>query len=96
MSDVNTDPTLLDIHQALSKSDGCTLNDAKTMEGMADIPFQEAIGSLLYAAICTCPNITFTVQMCSQFLSNPGPKHWTVVKCVIWYLKDTVDFGLTL
>lgn len=98
MTDANTAPTPLNNRQVLSKSDGPASNDAETQKGMADIPYQEAIGSLLYTAICTRPDITFAVQMLSQFSSNPGPKHWTAVKCVIVirYLKGTVDFGLTL
>ena len=48
-----------------------------------DIPnYRSAIGSLMYAAIGTRPDISFAVQHLSQFMSNPGPAHWTAVKRV--------------
>ncbi len=72
------------------------MNNMDTLKTIATIPYQEAIGSLLYAVICTHPNIVFTVQTLSQFLSNLGPKYWTAVKSVIRYLKGTVDYGITL
>jgi hypothetical protein len=46
-----------------------------------DIPeYRSAIGSLMYAAIGTRPDISFAVQTLSQLMSNPGPTHWTAVK----------------
>ena len=46
-----------------------------------DIPkYQSAIGSLMYAAISTQPDISFAVQTLSQFMSNPSPAHWSAVK----------------
>src|ERR1700678_695283 len=48
-----------------------------------DIPdYRSPIGSLMYTAIGTRPDISFAVQHLSQFMSNPGPAHWTAVKCV--------------
>jgi hypothetical protein len=47
---------------------------------MQRVPYQEAIGSLMYALVSTQPDITFAVSMLSQFLENPGEAHWKVVK----------------
>src|SRR5271168_5016997 len=48
-----------------------------------DIPdYRSTISSLMYAAIETRPDILFAVQHLSQFMSNPGPAHWTAVKHV--------------
>jgi hypothetical protein len=54
-----------------------------------------AIGSLLYAAMCTRPDIAFAVNTLAQFTSNPGEEHWTAVKRVMRYLKGTHDYSLT-
>ncbi len=62
---------------------------------MIDIPYAAAIGSLMYAAIATRPDISFAVQTLSQFTSNPSPTHWTAVKRVFRYLKGTQTVGLT-
>lgn len=37
--------------------------------------YATGIGSLMYAAISTRPDIAFAVQNLSQF--NPGPEHWS-------------------
>jgi hypothetical protein len=42
---------------------------------MCKVPYREAIGSLMYAAIATRPDITFAVSVLSQFLDNPGEAH---------------------
>src|SRR6202522_2415405 len=61
-----------------------------------DIPdYRSAIGSLMYAAIGTRPDISFAVQHLSQFMSNPGPAHWTAVKRVFRYLNGTRSLGIT-
>ena len=59
---------------------------------MAKIPYREAIGSLMYAAIATRPDISFAVSTLSQFLENPGESHWEAVKRVFRYLAGTSDF----
>jgi Reverse transcriptase (RNA-dependent DNA polymerase) len=59
-------------------------------------PYQMAVGSLMYAAITTRPDITFSVQQLSQFASNPGCQHWEAAKRVIRYLKGTQDLCLVL
>jgi hypothetical protein len=63
---------------------------------MGDIPYQRGIGSLMYAATSTRPDIAFPIVILSQFMQNPGQIHWEAVKDVIHYLKGTVDLTLTL
>ena len=47
---------------------------------MRNIPYHEAIGSLMYVSLGTRPNITFAVQTVSHFSSKPGTAHWEAVK----------------
>lgn len=58
------------------------------------IPYQEAVGSLLYVAQCTRPDIAFAVNDVSRFNSNFGLVHWNAVKRIIRYLKGTIDYKL--
>ncbi|THH13391.1 hypothetical protein EW146_g6815 [Bondarzewia mesenterica] len=58
-------------------------------EEMRGVPFQEAIGSVMYAARRTRPDIAFSVTYLSQFMQNPGKAHWEGVKRVLRYLKGT-------
>ncbi|KAJ3531525.1 hypothetical protein NM688_g7562 [Phlebia brevispora] len=60
-----------------------------------DVPYVVAIGSLMYAAVATRPDIAFAVQSLSQFSSRPSQEHWTVVKHVLRYLKGHAALGIT-
>ncbi|QRW21240.1 Retrovirus-related Pol polyprotein from transposon TNT 1-94 [Rhizoctonia solani] len=53
------------------------------------------IGKLLYAALCTRPDIAFAVAHLAQFTLCYGPAHVTQIKCVICYLLGTPTLGLT-
>ena len=64
-------------------------------EAPADVPYAAAVGSLMYAAVGTRPDIAFAVQTLSQFSSRPSNTHWTAVKHVFRYLKGTTDVGIT-
>ena len=69
----------------------------KTDEGddLFDVrTYQQVIGSLTYAAICTRPDIASAVGVMSQFMSNPNQVHWTGVKRILRYLKGTSGYGL--
>ena len=54
---------------------------------MSKIPYREAIGSLIWTAVATQPDIAFAVSLLSQFLENPGEIHWIAVKRVMRYLS---------
>jgi hypothetical protein len=62
---------------------------------MAKTPYREAIGSLMYAAIATCPDISFAVLTLLQFLENLGETHWEAVKRIFRYLAGTKNHMLT-
>ncbi|KAM2342887.1 hypothetical protein ACFX1X_015231 [Malus domestica] len=47
------------------------------------IPYASAIRSLMYAMICTRPDIAYAVSITSRYQSNPGPEHWAAVKTVL-------------
>ena len=56
---------------------------------MKKVPYTSAVGSLMYAMMCTRPDICFAVDMVSRYQSNPGPVHWKAVKRILRYLKGT-------
>lgn len=57
-------------------------------------PYQEAIGSLLFLAGVTRPDISYAVHVVSQFSNNPNETHWTAVKRIFRYLKGTTKYKL--
>ncbi|KAI4305960.1 hypothetical protein L6164_029285 [Bauhinia variegata] len=55
---------------------------------MQHIPYRPAVGSLMYAMVCTRPDIAHEVGVVSRFLSNPGREHWNAVKgAIAWQSK---------
>ena len=50
--------------------------------------------SLMYAMLCTKPDIYFAVAMVRRYQSNPSPEHWTAVKHILKYLRRTKDYML--
>ena len=70
-----------------------TYEEKKMME---KVSYRQAIGSLMWAAVATQPDIAFAVSLLSQFLENPGEVHWNTVKQVLKYLKGTKYHKLTL
>src|SRR5258708_2409199 len=56
--------------------------------------YQSMLGSLMYVAIRTQPDIMFTIHYLSQHSIAPGEKHLNTMKCVYCYLNGTLDLGL--
>lgn len=62
---------------------------------VTDVPYQVLVGSLMYAAVGTRPDIAFAAQALSQFNTKPTQVHWTAAKHVLRYLKHTRSHGIT-
>ncbi|XP_050460197.1 uncharacterized protein LOC126856068 [Cataglyphis hispanica] len=56
---------------------------------MKNIPYQSLIGSLMYLAVSTRPDISYAISILSQFNTNSGKVHWNAAKRVLRYLKGT-------
>lgn len=61
----------------------------KEKEEMMNTPYASAVGSLMYAMVCTRPDIAFAVGVVSRFLANPEKEHWKAVKWILRYLRGT-------
>ncbi|RDY08848.1 hypothetical protein CR513_06879, partial [Mucuna pruriens] len=72
----------------------CPNNDLERNE-MQKILYASVVGSLMYAQICTLPNIAFVVEVLDRYLSDPGMQHWKTIKRVMRYLKRTKGYVLT-
>ena len=61
---------------------------------MASVPYGSAVGSLLYLATCTRPDISFAVSSLCRFIAKPGIAHWRAVQHLFRYLQGTKDIRL--
>jgi hypothetical protein len=52
------------------------------------------IGSEMYLAVHTRPDIAYAVSLLSRFLANPSPRHVAAAKRVLQYLQGTKNLGI--
>nr|GEV55899.1 hypothetical protein [Tanacetum cinerariifolium] len=76
----------------LSKSQG-TSTPAE-MKRMQNVPYASAVGSIMYVVRCTRPDVVFAQNITSRFQQNPGDIHWTTVKNILKYFRNTKDMFL--
>eukprot|EP01018_Ginkgo_biloba_P038394 Gb_22123 [translate_table: standard] len=72
----------------------CPSNEEEKQD-MSHVPYASAVGSLMYAMVCTRPDISHAVRVASRFMANPRREHWAVVKWVLRYLRCTSDYSIT-
>ena len=58
------------------------------------VPYASAIGSIMYAMVGTRPDVAQAIGVLSRFMGNPGKVHWTAVKWLLRYLKNSSDLKL--
>ena len=54
---------------------------------MKSVPYESTVGSLMYAMVCTRPDIAYAVGVMSRYLSNSSKDHWAAVKWIFRYLR---------
>lgn len=74
-----------DPNQTLSSEDG----SEKSV-----YPYRQLIGSLMYLAIATRPDICYAVSNASRYLERPSHMHENAAKRIVKYIKGTSDLGL--
>ncbi|CAM8972041.1 unnamed protein product [Rhodiola kirilowii] len=79
-------------HLELSKVD-CPVTDQDKLK-MSKIPYDVVVGSVMYAMLCTRPDLAFSISVLSRFMSNLGEKHWLGMRYLLRYLSATVKLGL--
>ncbi|GJS40536.1 retrotransposon protein, putative, ty1-copia subclass [Tanacetum coccineum] len=76
----------------LNKSQGA--QTPKEVNRMKNVPYASAVGSIMYAVRCTRPDVAFAQNLTSRFQQNPSELHWTAVKNILKYLRNTKDMFL--
>ncbi|KAE8732732.1 hypothetical protein F3Y22_tig00001750pilonHSYRG00022 [Hibiscus syriacus] len=92
MSSAKPVSTPLANHFKLS-SEQCPKTD-KEAENMAKVSYSNAVGCLMYAMVCTRPDLAHAVSQVCKYMSKPGKQHWDAVKWIFRYLKGTVGHGI--
>jgi hypothetical protein len=76
----------------LSKSQCATTPDEE--KKMSVIPYASAIRSIMYAMLCTRPDVSFALSVTRRYQTDFGEDHLTIVKGILKYLRRTKDMFL--
>ena len=87
LQDANAVSTPVDLNVKLVADDG----HSKPVD---KVRYQSMVGSLLYAAVATRPDISQAVRVLSKFNSAPTEAHLAAAKRVLRYLKGTMNLSL--
>ena len=63
-------------------------------EQVSKVPYLSAVGSLMYAMMCTGPDVYHVIGMASRYQSNPDQEHWKEIKRILRYLKGTTEYSM--
>jgi len=61
---------------------------------MSKVRYASEVGSLMYAMVCTRPDIAHAVGVVSRYMNNPGKEQSMVVKLILRCLTGTTNQGL--
>ena len=87
MSDAKSLSVPVDPHVALKPV-------VKEEEKNENFPFRESVGSLMFLATVSRPDIAYAVNSVSRFLNNYSDDHWRAVKRILAYLLGTINHGI--
>ncbi|KAJ9543849.1 hypothetical protein OSB04_023556 [Centaurea solstitialis] len=67
---------------------------SEDQDKMRLIPYASAIGSIMYAMLCTRPDVAYSISVTSRYQQNPGEAHWVAVKNILKYMRRTKEMFL--
>ena len=76
-------------HFRLSKEQ--LLKTKEESDHISKVHYASVIGNLMFAMVCTTPDIAHAMGIVSRHMSRPGKQHWVVVKWILRYLRDSTD-----
>jgi hypothetical protein len=65
------------------------------IDQMKSAPYASAVGSLMYAQVCICPELAFVIGMLGRYQKNSSIDHWNGIKKALRYIQGTKGLMLT-
>ena len=97
MHDAKSVSTPIAPHFKLS-AEQCPSTD-EDFEYMSRVPYSSVVGSLMYAMVCSRPDLSYAMSLVSRYMANLGKEHWKAVQWIFRYLRGTsnacLKFGKT-
>jgi hypothetical protein len=57
-------------------------------------PYQQVVGTLMYAMLCTHLDLAYPISVLSQHMVNPSMEHWMAIKGIFRYLQGMLQMKL--
>src|SRR6266498_1479104 len=57
-------------------------NKDEDFEYMSRVPYSSDVGSLMYAMVCSRPDLSYAISVVSRYMANPGKEHWKAVQWI--------------
>ena len=87
MNEAKSMSTSLGSHFKLSKEQSPKTKEER--DHMRKVSYVSTISCVMYAMVCTMPDIAHAVGVVSRFMSRPEKQHWEVIKWILRYLKGS-------
>ena len=85
MTPLSTQFKLRDVSGEMSEEERSLMNK---------IPYANIMGSIMYAMVCTRPDLSYVVSLLSRLMGNSSKVHWHALKWVLRYINGTLGKGL--
>jgi hypothetical protein len=90
---VNTSNYLVPLSKSSYKT-VVSVNDGAAQLIEESVPYRELLGALLYANVCTRPEISFAVSTLASFTAKSRKMHYNALREVLNYVKQTEDMAI--
>jgi ATP-binding cassette subfamily B (MDR/TAP) protein 1 len=87
MHDAQPVSTPIAPHFKLSAEQCASSNE--DIEYMSIVLYCSAVGSLMYAMVCSHLDLSYAMSIVSRYMSNPGKEHWRAVRWIFRFLIGT-------
>ncbi|KAJ9547497.1 hypothetical protein OSB04_020040 [Centaurea solstitialis] len=67
---------------------------SEDQDKMKSVPYASAIGSIMYAMLCTRPDVAYSISVTSRYQQNRGEAHWVAIKNILKYMRQTKEMFL--
>ena len=91
----NVKPVSVPLASHFKLSSSLCPNTDEEKDYMSRILYANVVGCLMYAMVCTRPDISHAVGVVSRYMENPGKEHWSAMKWVLQYLRGTSSYCIS-
>jgi hypothetical protein len=52
---------------------------------MSKVPYSSVVDSLMYAMVCSHPDLSYAMSLVNRYMANPSREHWNAIKWIFRY-----------